>query len=196
MVVIPNISYENLTPNRRKNKGTTILFTGRLIEYKGVDLLLMALSKVKSKIKKIMCYIVGTGPEMEKLKKMAHELDIEDNVCFTGFVEHKKLESYYLQSDLFIFPVRWVEPFGRSILEAMNYGLPSIVSDMIDPELRDDATVVFKNNDWNDLADKIIYLLSNPNEQELLSKKAKNHIKNYSPDKIIPKIEKIYLSLN
>ncbi len=195
MIVIPNIFYENLTTSIRENKGNTILFTGRLIEYKGVDLLLKALPKVKSKFKEISCYIVGTGPEMEKLKKIAHDLDIEDYVCFTGFVEHKKLEPYYLQSDLFIFPVRWVEPFGRSILEAMNYGLPSIVSDTVDPELRDDATLVFKSNDWNDLADKIIYLLSNSNEQELLSKKAKNHIKNYSPRKISPKIENIYMSL-
>lgn len=195
MVVIPNIFSESIKYNRRQNNGNIILYTGRLIEYKGVDLLLLALSKIKNRIKNISCYIVGTGPEMAKLKKLAHEIGVEDYVYFTGFVEHDKMISYYLQSDLFIFPIRWVEPFGRSLLEAMNYGLPSIVSDNIDPEIRDDAMLVFKSNDWNDLADKIIYLLSDPHERERLSRNAKIHVKNYAPDKIIPKIEKIYIDL-
>ena len=157
MSVVPNIIVENPAIACKEKKNTnTILFTGRLNENKGVDILIMALSKIRREIKDIKCYIVGSGPELSNLKKMAHLMEVEDLIVFTGFVDHSKLESYYLQSDVFVFPVRWIEPFGRSLLEAMNYGLPSVVSDTVDPDFIGDAAMIFKNNDWNDLAEKII----------------------------------------
>jgi glycosyltransferase involved in cell wall biosynthesis len=194
--VIPNF-IPKVTYTKRTNKtgNTSILYAGRLDETKGLDLLIKALPKVKEKINFLKCYIVGAGPERQNLKKLAERLDVLDNVCFTGFINYKYLGEYYLKSDIFVFPVRWLEPFGRVLLEAMTYRLPIITSETIDHEIAKGAALTFKTNDYNDLADKIIYLLSNEDVQERLSKTGLEQVKNFYPEKVVPKLEEVYMEI-
>ena len=194
MYVVPNFIPKINYVNRTGNNGNSLIYIGRLDEVKGLDLLIRALPKVKSKIGDFKCYIVGEseGIERQRLEKLAMRLDVSNYVDFTGFVNHENLKEYYLKSDIFIFPVRWPEPFGRVLIEAMTYGLPIIASETVDSDVIDGAAVTFKNNDYNDLADKIIYLLSNKDLRERLSKAGKEHVKNFYPEKVIPRLEEIY----
>lgn len=185
--IIPRINYKN-----RKSDGKTLIYTGRLDATKGVDILLKALSIVKEKNENFRCYIVGEGSEMKNLKALVEHLKISDKVYFTGLVDHEHLEEYYLRSDIFVFPVRWLEPFGRSLLEAMAYGLPIIASEAVDQEIIKDAAITFKVNDYHDLADKIVYLLSNEDAREKISKAGREQVKNFYPEKVIPKLEQVY----
>jgi len=195
MYVVPNFIPRIAELDKIEHNGNTLIYVGRLYEIKGVDLLIKALPKVKEEIKNFKCYIVGGGPELENLKKLATSLDISEEVCFIGFVSHENLQAYYLKSDVFVFPVRWPEPFGRTLIEAMAYGLPIIASDIVDPDVVDGAAILFKNNDYNDLADKIIYLLNNKEARERLSKAGREHVKNFYPEKIFPGLEEIYEKL-
>lgn len=90
------------------------LATGRLIPYKRFDLLIEAFNKMKLPLK-----IVGTGPEEEKLKKMA-----EDNIQFMGYVSDEKLVQLYQECRAFLFPP--LEDAGIVPIEAMSCGRPVI----------------------------------------------------------------------
>jgi len=63
-----------------------VIFAGRLIPEKGVDLLLRALAEVKREIPDVRAVIIGDGPERKRLERMAKGLGLEKNVLFTGFL--------------------------------------------------------------------------------------------------------------
>lgn len=194
MHVIPNFIYPK---NLKVNIGheNTIIYTGQLIEAKGLDILIKSLPIVKEEIDDFRCYIVGDGKASYNLKNLAIELGVSDLVEFTGFLGRDNLKEYYMKSEIFVFPVVWPEPFGRSLLEAMNYGLPIIASENIGREIIGDAGLIYKKNDPNELAEKIIYLFENEKERKKLSKNAKKKIEDYYPEKVVPKVENLYRSI-
>ena len=126
------ISQEFLSQKHKKvirgeNAPFNLLFVGRLVPYKGADMILSALSMVEKNIReKLFLTIVGDGPEKINLKKQAIDLHLEEQVRFTGWVDHRKTLEYYRDADVFCFPS--VREFGGAVvLEAMATGLPSIV---------------------------------------------------------------------
>lgn len=90
------------------------LSVGRLIPYKKVDLAVKAFNDLKKPL-----YIVGEGPEMSKLKKMA-----KGNIKFLGKVSDEEQVSIYGQAKAFVFPAN--EDFGLVPVEAMASGRPVI----------------------------------------------------------------------
>ncbi len=104
-----------------------ILFVGRLVPYKGADMILSALGSMAQNIKdRLTLTIVGDGPEKNNLKEQTTRLNIEKHVRFTGWVDHHETLEYYRSADLFCFPS--VREFGGAVvLEAMAAGLPCIV---------------------------------------------------------------------
>lgn len=105
-----------------------VLFTGRLVYYKGVDVLLRAFTRVNRNCE---LFIVGTGELEEKLKTMAYKLQIADRVHFLGFLPDKELKRTYADCDIFVLPsVEKSEAFGIVQLEAMVYGKPVINTDL------------------------------------------------------------------
>ena len=69
--------------------------------------------------------ITGDGPEMMNLKQIASDRNTADRVIFTGYVEKKHINDYYLAADVFVFASK-VESQGLVVLEAMSCGLPSL----------------------------------------------------------------------
>ena len=115
----------------QKSQGTgngKILCVGSLIERKGVDLLLNALSKT---INPLDLYLAGGGEEMENLKKMAKKLGISEYVHFLGQLSREELLVHYADSDLFVLPTR-EDCFALVILEAICSGLPIVCSKYAD----------------------------------------------------------------
>lgn len=105
-----------------------ILYVGSLIERKGVDLLLRALSKVNSSYE---FYLAGDGAEKENLKCLAKELGIESKVHFLGQLSRDELLIHYADSDMFVLPTR-EDCFALVILEAICSGLPIVCSKYAD----------------------------------------------------------------
>ena len=105
-----------------------LLYVGRLIELKGLDLLINALSKVKNDYK---LTIVGSGEEEENLKLLTREMKVDNKIDFVGFKQRKELVDIYAKSDIFILPTRQ-DCFGLVINEAMCAGLPVISSKYAD----------------------------------------------------------------
>lgn len=105
-----------------------ILCVGSLIERKGIDLLLRALSKVNCEYQ--LC-LAGDGNEKDSLRMLSEELGIADKVIFLGQLNRKQLLKQYAESDLFVLPTR-EDCFALVILEAMCSGLPVICSKFAD----------------------------------------------------------------
>ena len=106
-----------------------LLFTGRLVPYKGADMLLEALSLLPSAVQNnCRLTILGDGPERQRLEAQAARQGIAASVRFAGWVPQQKTPDYYRDADLFCFPS--VREFGGAVvLEAMACGLPCIVVD-------------------------------------------------------------------
>lgn len=105
-----------------------VVFSGRLVPYKGADMLLRAIAKASGLGCEIELTVVGDGAEMVALKKIAQELGIADKVYFTGWVKQEETRSYYAKADVFGFPS--VREFGGAVvMEAMASGLPCVVVD-------------------------------------------------------------------
>ncbi len=104
-----------------------VLFVGRLVYYKGVDVLLKALAQVPG----VSCVVVGEGPLRGKLTSLAENLGISGRVRFLDPLPEDLYPSIYHCADLFVLPsVERTEAFGIVGLEAMAAGLPIITTEL------------------------------------------------------------------
>jgi rhamnosyl/mannosyltransferase len=102
-----------------------VFFTGRLVYYKGVDVLLRAFRLLADLNAEL--FIAGTGDLGNELRRQADEWGISDRVHFLGFLPEKELRQAYADCDIFVLPsVAKSEAFGIVQLEAMIYGKPVI----------------------------------------------------------------------
>ncbi len=129
-VIIPNgIDIKEIMKITPQNEKSDVIYAGRLIENKNVDILIEAIALVKDHIPDIRCLIIGEGPETSKLEKMTEELDLKNNLKFKGFLEgHNDLISYMKSSKVFVLPSTR-EGFGIVVIEANACGLPVVVVD-------------------------------------------------------------------
>jgi glycosyltransferase involved in cell wall biosynthesis len=103
-----------------------VLFVGRLVAYKGVDILLRAIVDTD-----VRAVIVGDGPLMPVLTELARDLGIADRVRFAGNASPAELTALYNACDLFVLPsVTRAEAFGMVQIEAMSCGKPVICTDL------------------------------------------------------------------
>lgn len=104
-----------------------LLFVGRLVPYKGADMLIEAIAQLDSAIQeKIELSIVGDGSEKSALEEQVNALNLSDRIHFTGWVQQQETLNYYRTSDIFCFPS--IREFGGAVvIEAMASGLPCIV---------------------------------------------------------------------
>ena len=99
---------------------------GRLAPWKNIDIIIEALSDYKKANQNFIFYIVGSGPEETKLKKLVNDLDLENFVTFTGQLQKDDL-NYYLQKSNIYIQASSYEGLPHVILEAMSHNL-SIIS--------------------------------------------------------------------
>jgi glycosyltransferase involved in cell wall biosynthesis len=128
MVVVPNgVDLEKIDSVEAGELTYDVVYAGRLSAHKRVDLLIEAVSLAREEIPDIRCSIIGDGPEMENLRKLAKELKSEENVDFLGFLEtDEDLIAGMKSSRIFVLP-SMREGFGISALEANACGLPVVM---------------------------------------------------------------------
>lgn len=99
------------------------LFVGRLVDIKNVDTAIRAFSRLDQD--KNVFVVVGDGPERDKWKQLAHELNT--NVIFTGRKEGNELNAWYNVADIFVLS-SYLEPFGAVTNESLLAGCYALVS--------------------------------------------------------------------
>jgi glycosyltransferase involved in cell wall biosynthesis len=109
-----------------------ILFLSRLHPKKGIDLLLSSFARVRAQVPDIALVLAGVGEErfVKQLHRQAHELGIEPDVAWVGFLEGDAKKAVMAEADIFVLP-SYSENFGLAVVEAMAAGLPVIVSDRV-----------------------------------------------------------------
>ncbi|MDD5034951.1 MAG: glycosyltransferase, exosortase A system-associated [Methylococcaceae bacterium] len=144
-------------------------FIGSFYAYEGLPLLLQALPSMIEESPDICLLLVGGGPQEEWLKQQTERLNLTGHVIFTGRVPHDKVQKYYDQIDLLVYPrlsmrlTELVTPLKP--LEAMAQGRMVLASDVGgNRELIEDGKTgtLFKAGDPADLARKTLNLLGHP----------------------------------
>lgn len=97
-----------------------LIYVGRLIREKGVQVLIEALSELENK-RDFRLDIIGDGNYRKPLEELVHKLDLGSIVRFEGI--QRNVHKYLSNSDVFIHPAIWEEGFGITIIEAMSAGL-------------------------------------------------------------------------
>lgn len=109
-----------------------ILYVGRLLESKGIELALNAVSRLDQSLARVRFTIVGDGPAGPGLHKLAEELGLTEIVDWVRWVPHNRVQRYYDAADIFLFP-SLRDSGGMALLEAMAHGVPVVCTDLGGP---------------------------------------------------------------
>ena len=170
-----------------------LLFSGLLAGDRGVELLLEAVARLRARHpKRFALAIVGEGPVRTRLQAQAAALALDEDVCFTGWLEHKRLPDVIVRARIGILPFHACEhinsTLANKLFEYMTLGLPVIASDappMVRVLKETGAGIVFRSGDVQDLVDKIEWLAADPDvlaECAAAGRRATNKIYNWETD--------------
>jgi len=129
-VIANGVDTQRFTPGQAKNTSepARLLFVGRVVRQKGLDILLPALAALTPG-RGFHLDVVGDGSEVKELKALAERLGIGDKVSFLGWRDRDALPGLYARSDVFVFPSR-DEGMPNAVLEAMASSLPVVATDI------------------------------------------------------------------
>lgn len=160
-IYIPNVIDE--LPNKKSRLTKKNLITiGRLSPEKGQKDLIDVFKIVNNKLPDVKLYIIGDGILKNELEKYVKKLKLNNNIIFTGFLDKEEKEKYILDSSIFVLP-SYSESFGLVLIEAMSYGLPCVAFDSSDGAkelLKNNVGILINNRDKNEMAKKIVDVLS------------------------------------
>lgn len=124
---LSEIIAKDYNEEEKSDKKCRLIYTGRLIKLKGLDLVFIAISKCRCK-NQIEFVLVGEGDQRNHLKSLAETLDIGDNVTFLGKKSRSELLQILREGDIYIFP-SFKEGGSWALMEAMGCALPVICLD-------------------------------------------------------------------
>lgn len=194
--VVPNVLDDNfrVTHSSSFTEPYRLLHVGRLQQSKGTDRLIKAFSELKARVNAdCQLTVVGRGKgEFERtLRQQTEELGVAGDVTFEGHVDYESLPGIYAAHDLFVYPGRWNEPFGRVFLEAMATGTPVVSTDVgAVSSIVDDAGIVVDTN-RRSLAAAISELLV-PERLAALSRNGTRRAAAFDPAVVVPQFESLY----
>lgn len=188
--VIP-LSEDLLNIPRREKKDKVITFLGRITMQKGPEYFVEAAAKVLQKNRNVRFVMAGSGDMMDAMIRLAAKRNIADRFHFTGFLRGRQVYEMLADSDVYVMP-SVSEPFGISPLEAMEMGVPSIISKQSGcAEILD---YVIKTDYWDidAMADAMHALVSYPGLHNMLRDKGIEEIHQITWEKAGKKVIDIY----
>jgi len=180
-----------------KFKGKLVISVSRLVPWKGFDTLICVYAKLRKRFPDLALLIVGAGPDMEKLERLAGELGVSDSVIFTGNVERSVALRYMRAADVFVLNTRY-EGFSHLLLEASAVGVPIVTTKIGgNPELIEDNVNGFlvQPDDADALERRIEKLLASPETRARLAGNAKKRVGNFSVDRMVEETADVLKSL-
>lgn len=169
-----------------------LIFLGRLVTEKGLDLLLEAVALLRQRELFPQITVVGPGPERSAMEKLAVELQLESQVTFAGPKRGPELVNLLRQHKILVVPSRYDEPFGVVALEGIAAGCVVVGSAGGGlPEAIGPCGLTFPNGNAAALAETLEKLFRAPEERQLLRAGAFAHLANFQPALIAEK----YLAL-
>ena len=191
--VIP-LSQDLLDIPKPDNKEKVVTFLGRITMQKGPEYFVEAAAKVLKKARNVRFVMAGSGDKMDDMIRLVARRGIADKFHFTGFLRGRQVYEMLKASDVYIMP-SVSEPFGISPLEAMQMGVPSIISKQ--SGCAEILNHVIKTDYWDidAMADAIHSIITYPAMYDSLKEEGINEIKGITWEKAGQKVIDIYKSI-
>lgn len=180
---------EAITPKKPKDKIVT--FLGRITMQKGPEYFVEAATRVLRRTENVRFVMAGSGDMMEKMIYMAASRGISDRFHFTGFLKGKQVYEMLKRSDVYVMP-SVSEPFGISPLEAMQCGIPTIISKQSGCAEILDRAIKVDYWDIEGMADAIYSICQYPAMAEFLHVEGKKEVDEIKWEYAGQKVRDIY----
>ncbi|MDR2792183.1 MAG: glycosyltransferase [Treponema sp.] len=195
--------YEQITINkyltdRLFNKyHKKLLFVGRLVYYKGVDILIQAMRTIQG----AEAFITGSGILECELKARVEEEGLLEKIHFLGYLPFEELKAAYTDCDMFVFPSNAnVEAFGLAQMEAMFYGKPVVNTNLPTGvplvSIHEKTGLTVPVNDASALSAAIQRLIDDDELRSRLGANARQRVyEEYDFDKMMDRVYKLFEEL-
>ncbi len=158
-----------------------LLFVGRVVYQKGLDLLIHALGNLQHLPWELT--IVGDGPQRAMLEKLAAGLEIGERVRFAGWLKGPELVAEYHRANLFTYASRH-EGMPNALLEAMACGLPAVASDIAGNEelvIPGETGLLVASESQQELEQALAALLPDPGRRAQMGEAARQRVVAHYP---------------
>jgi glycogen(starch) synthase len=172
-----------------------VLFLGRITRQKGPEFFVRAAALVLEKLPDTRFIIAGWGDSAAQTIEQVAAIGLGRKILFTGFLHGQAVECAYKMADVYVMP-SVSEPFGLTALEAIQHGVPVILSRSSGvAELLYDGAIKVDFWDTEKIANKIIALLNNPQLTRRLSRTGLAEIRPLTWDQAARKCLSVYQQL-
>lgn len=198
------VDLKRFRPLENDADGNTLFFLSvldRYHGYKGLEELLRALVTLRKTVPEVKLIVGGGGELLNHYRRLSHQLHLEENVEFLGFVPEKMVAKYYNMCDIFLLPSisRAQEGFGMVLLEAMACGKPVIcteIAGVAEDVEAEGAGLTIDHANPDDLVGAISYLLLNKSEALKMGEAGRRLVeKRYGWNEVARRIEGVYEEL-
>lgn len=194
--IIPNgIDLRKIIDTKPSDNKCDIIFIGRLIKEKNVDILLDAIYHARKMLPDIDCNIIGNGPDKKRLVRLTTERGLTDNVRFSEFMEYDEIIAQIKSSKVLVLPSER-EGFGMVVLEALACRVPVITvkcSRNAASELVNESTGFVVNLNVEELSNAIYTLINMKDEyREKMSRYTIDAVQIYDWEYTVKELYKIY----
>jgi glycosyltransferase involved in cell wall biosynthesis len=173
------------------------VFLGRLVEEKGLDILLQALSRLRQRDLHPQLTVVGSGPELARWQDLTRRLDLEPQVQFRGPQTGSELAATLNQHQTLVVPSKYDEPFGVVALEGIACGCAVIASGGGGlPEAIGPCGITFRNGDIAALAQALERLSTRLYERERLVAQGPQHLLQFQPRLVAERYLELFRSVS
>jgi glycogen(starch) synthase len=173
----------------------TVLFLGRITQQKGPDFFVRAASRVLRELDNVRFIIAGWGDMATQIIEHVAAMGLGHKILFTGFLRGQDVERAYKMADVYVMP-SVSEPFGLTVLEAIQHGVPVVLSKNSGiAELLSRGAMKVDFWDTEQMANKIIALLTQPELAEELRRESLAEIRPLTWDAAARKCRLVYREL-
>ncbi len=194
--IIYNYTSQLPKTTRHPTATPTVLCVSRLTFQKGIEYLVYASKDILKEIPDCRFIIVGDGYLKKSLENFAKTLNVYSSFEFRGFVPKNELAACFNSAGIFIMPSIH-EPFGIACLDAIDFGLPVILSENVGAkELFDSCVLVHKPGSSKSITEKTLKLLKDKELSDNLRNRAKEKLNKIDKwEKIAKKVLETYASV-
>jgi glycosyltransferase involved in cell wall biosynthesis len=184
---------EAISP-KKGTKDKIITFLGRITMQKGPEYFVEAADRVLQKAKNVRFVMAGSGDMMNEMIRLAAQRNISDRFHFTGFMKGTQVYEVLKSSDAYVMP-SVSEPFGISPLEAMQCGVPTIISKQSGCAEILNHTIKTDYWDIEAMADAMYSIITYPSMANFLREEGKKEVDEIKWEYAGQKVRKIYDTL-
>lgn len=157
-----------------------LLWCSRFLKLKHPELPIKLAERLKKKKKDFVLDMIGTGPVLQEMQKLAKNLDLNEMVHFKGFMPNDQVLEEMKRHDIFLFTSDKNEGWGAVANEAMSCGCALVANNAIGSSpylIRQHQTgCMFRSGDLDSLEKEVLWLMEHPEEKQMIQVHARKYI--------------------